>query len=219
MLLQLNHVGAVVDKSRVNHRFSLSNFVIFPTTILIMSKLNAGAFEFVPGKGFVVPQPPAQQTPPPTERPEQTEAPRPAPTISLNIGGSKPAPPPVAAAPVSQNQTKAEVKPAPVVAQTSAATSTTSKPTTPAPASKTFSTQKSKTDTTAIAQELKAVADQTVLDDLYGQSMSLAHRPINWAHLIYHGSQGASKYRFHWPCRCREEHHGWKSAIHHGYGG
>ncbi|KAF8076352.1 P-loop containing nucleoside triphosphate hydrolase protein [Lyophyllum atratum] len=135
-----------------------------------MSKLNAGAFEFVPGRGFVVPQPPVQQTPPPTERPEQTEAPRPAPTISLNIGGSKPAPPPVAAAPVSQNQTKAtDVKPAPVVAQTSAATSTTSKPTTPAPASKTFSTQKSKTDTTAIAQEVKAVADQTVLDDLYGQ--------------------------------------------------
>ncbi|KAJ7498955.1 P-loop containing nucleoside triphosphate hydrolase protein [Mycena latifolia] len=66
-----------------------------------MSKLNAAAFEFVPGRGFVVPQP-APPPPEPLERPEQTEAPRPPPTISLNIGGPKPtppAPPPAAAAP------------------------------------------------------------------------------------------------------------------------
>jgi len=137
---------------------------------LIMSKLNPGAFEFVPGKGFVAPQPPAQPPPPPTERPEQTEPPRPAPTISLNIGGSKPTPP-AAAAPVSQSQIKVEVvaKTTPASAHAPAvATSTTSKPNTPAPPSKTFTTQKAKTDTNAIAQELKAVADQTVLDDLYG---------------------------------------------------
>ncbi|KAF5387642.1 hypothetical protein D9615_000384 [Tricholomella constricta] len=136
-----------------------------------MSKLNPGAFEFVPGRGFGTPQPaPAQQPPPPTERPEQTEPPRPAPTISLNIGGSKPPPPATAAAPVSQPETKAEVKPASSSASALAdATPTTSKPSTPAPASKTFTTQKSKTDANAIAQELKTLADQAVLDDLYGK--------------------------------------------------
>ncbi|KAG6873308.1 translation termination factor GTPase eRF3 [Termitomyces sp. Mi166 len=139
-----------------------------------MSKLNAGAFEFVPGRRFTVPQAQAQAaerqpTPPPVERPEQTEAPPPPPTISLNIGGAKPTPPapiPAPSAAISEPP-KSEVKKPTVPAPT---TATTSKPSTPAPApSKTFSTQKSKTDTTAIAKEVEAVADQAVLDDLYGQ--------------------------------------------------
>ncbi|KDQ64468.1 hypothetical protein JAAARDRAFT_28098 [Jaapia argillacea MUCL 33604] len=60
-----------------------------------MSKLNKNAFEFVPGRAFRVPQPGGTITPPPQpiERPQQTEAPAPAPTISLNIGGSRPPPP------------------------------------------------------------------------------------------------------------------------------
>ncbi|KAJ7507766.1 eukaryotic polypeptide chain release factor 3 [Mycena galericulata] len=116
-----------------------------------MSKLNAGAFEFVPGRGFVAPQ--QQQVPPPQplERPEQTEAPRPPPTISLNIGGAKPTPPP---APVVQAATPPP-QPAPSAA--------------PAP-SKTFSTEKAKTDTSAIVQEVRTVADDAVLEDLYGDA-------------------------------------------------
>ncbi|KAJ7095352.1 eukaryotic polypeptide chain release factor 3 [Mycena belliarum] len=115
-----------------------------------MSKLNAAAFEFVPGRGFVPSQ--AQPPPPPPaplERPEQTEPPRPPPTISLNIGGA-PAPPPVAA-----------VAPAPAPAAPAPASSV------PAP-SKTFSTEKSKTDTSAIVQEVRTVADDSVLEDLFG---------------------------------------------------
>ncbi|KAJ7937073.1 eukaryotic polypeptide chain release factor 3 [Mycena leptocephala] len=116
-----------------------------------MSKLNAGAFEFVPGRGFVQPQAPPPP-PEPLERPEQTEAPRPAPTISLNIGGSKPTPP--AAAPAAP-----AAAPPPSVGVN---------PSAPAAPSKTFSTEKSKTDTSAIVQEVRTVADDAVLEDLYG---------------------------------------------------
>ncbi|KAG6814201.1 hypothetical protein H0H92_000878 [Tricholoma furcatifolium] len=135
-----------------------------------MSKLNAGAFEFVPGRGFSVPQPAAPKPPPPVERPEQTEAPRPAPTISLNIGGAKPvatpspAPAP-APSPAPAKPFKDETK---TSTASSPAPSAPSKPSTPAP-SKTFSMQKAKTDTATIAQEVKSAVDQAVLDDLYGQ--------------------------------------------------
>lgn len=132
-----------------------------PTT---MSKLNPGAFSFVPGRGFV-PNTPSQPPPPPVERPEQTEAPRPPPTISLNIGGSstppsQPAavpkpPPPAAEKPVAE-------APKPVAPKIV-------KPDAAAP-SKTFSTEKAKTDTSAIAAEVKALADQSTLEDLYGNS-------------------------------------------------
>ncbi|KAK0190772.1 P-loop containing nucleoside triphosphate hydrolase protein [Armillaria mellea] len=125
-----------------------------------MSRLNAGAFEFVPGRAFGAP-PPVQQPPPPppVERPEQLEAPRPPPTISLNIGGSRPSPSPSPAPPAAKRvQEKPKESPP-----------ATPKPKNdPAPPSKTFTLEKAKTDTTAIAQEVKAVADQTVLDDLYG---------------------------------------------------
>ncbi|KAF7352813.1 Eukaryotic polypeptide chain release factor 3 [Mycena venus] len=121
-----------------------------------MSKLNASAFEFVPGRGFITPQQPPPPPPEPIERPEQTEAPRPPPTISLNIGGAKPTPP-AAPAPAATAATPAAAPPAPSIVKTSTA----------AP-SKTFSTEKSKTDTTAIAQEVRTVADDAVLEDLYG---------------------------------------------------
>ncbi|KAK7061700.1 eukaryotic polypeptide chain release factor 3 [Favolaschia claudopus] len=120
-----------------------------------MSKLNASAFEFVPGRGFVAPQQPPQPPPAPLERPEQTEAPRPPPTISLNIGGAKPTPPAPAPAPAPSASAAA---PAPSVVKTSA----------PAAPSKTFSTEKSKNDTNAIAQEVRNAADDAVLEDLYG---------------------------------------------------
>ncbi|KAJ7179133.1 eukaryotic polypeptide chain release factor 3 [Mycena filopes] len=116
-----------------------------------MSKLNAGAYEFVPGRGFVAPQPVAPP-PEPLERPEQTEAPRPPPTISLNIGGAKPTPAPAAAPPPP-----AAIQPSVAINSAPAA-----------PPSKTFSTEKSKTDTSAIVQEVRTVADDAVLEDLYG---------------------------------------------------
>ncbi len=40
---------------------------------------------------------------------------------------------------------------------------------------------RAKTDTAAIAQEVAAVADQEVLDDLFGDSASsFLHRPFMW---------------------------------------
>ncbi|KAK7049546.1 translation termination factor GTPase eRF3 [Paramarasmius palmivorus] len=159
-----------------------------------MSKLNAGAFEFVPGKSFALPshlrnpqqnQPPP---PPPIERPEQTEAPRPPPTISLNIGGSKPS-----AAPVERPPQTEAPKPAPTISLNIGGSKPSAPPSQPAPsqqpakaapavsaakgkespapatgASKTFTLEKSKTDTAAVAQEVQNVADKAMLEDLYG---------------------------------------------------
>ena len=99
-----------------------------------MSKLNPGAYEFVPGKTFAIPQhqdPPQPPAPPPTTQPTQ-------PTQPL----------------VSQS-------PAPK------AKSSSVKPTT-AGSSRTFTTDKAKSDTSAIVKEVKAVADDEVLKDLYG---------------------------------------------------
>ncbi|KAI0057136.1 hypothetical protein BV25DRAFT_1831505 [Artomyces pyxidatus] len=143
-----------------------------------MSRLNAGAFEFVPGRGFKIPEQPPQPALQPVERPEQVEAPAPPPTISLNIGGSKAAAPPAAApapapatAPIlPQTQTQTQPKaPAKTVASSSAAASTPgSGASSPAPASRAFTLDRAKTDTAAIAQEVQAVADQAVLQDLFG---------------------------------------------------
>jgi hypothetical protein len=44
-------------------------------------------------------------------------------------------------------------------------------PSAPAAPSKTFSTEKSKTDTSAIVQEVRTVADDAVLEDLYGDGV------------------------------------------------
>jgi peptide chain release factor subunit 3 len=147
----------------------------------VMSKLNPGAFSFVPGKAFV---PAAQQQaasppPPPIERPAQTEAPAPAPTISLNIGGARPTPASGPAQTISLSiggSKPATPTPPPVVAP--AAPKGTPSPATNAPAttvkveastaSKTFTTDRAKTDTNAIAQEVKTAADLAVIEDLYG---------------------------------------------------
>ena len=135
-----------------------------------MSKLNAGAFSFVPGRSFIPPQPSQNPPPPPLERPEQTEVPRPAPTISLNIGGtpSSSTPAPVTpASPVAQ-----PAKPSRKSEESSNIPSQTKKTDTPVSTStkpsKTFTTERAKTDTNAIAQEVKAVADRAILEDLYG---------------------------------------------------
>ncbi|KAH6914936.1 eukaryotic polypeptide chain release factor 3 [Coprinopsis sp. MPI-PUGE-AT-0042] len=148
-----------------------------------MSKLNpnAASFSFVPGKSFAIPsqpQPPAQPAPPPIERPEQTEAPAPAPTISLNIGGSKPPAAPQPAQTISLNiggskPAAAAVQPPPSTAtpppsKPAAAKATTVKAETAGTSSKTFTTERAKTDTNAVALEVKQAADQAVLEDLFG---------------------------------------------------
>jgi peptide chain release factor subunit 3 len=135
-----------------------------------MSKLNAGAFSFVPGRSFIPPQPSQNPPPPPLERPEQTEVPRPAPTISLNIGGtpSSSTPAPVTpASPVAQfaKPSRGSEESSNIPSHTKKIdipVSTSTKP------SKTFTTERAKTDTNAIAQEVKAVADRAILEDLYG---------------------------------------------------
>jgi peptide chain release factor subunit 3 len=132
-----------------------------------MSKLNPTAFSFVPGQRFGAPQKqPQQPPPPPIERLEQIEAPLPPPTISLNIGGTS--------TPPASSQIQPTFKPPPPAAQTvfEEAKSAPLKPSKTeflAP-SKTFSLEKAKTDTNAIAQEVKTVADQAVVEDLYGNS-------------------------------------------------
>ncbi|EIN10765.1 eukaryotic polypeptide chain release factor 3 [Punctularia strigosozonata HHB-11173 SS5] len=157
-----------------------------------MSRLNAGAFEFVPGRSFKVPQAQPQAPPPqPIERPQQNEAPAPAPTISLNIGGTRPPAPitrdtpaeaPAPAPTVSLNI--GSVKPAP------AATPQPPKPKEPAPpphpvdtqkpaavsasvaapSAKTFTTDRAKTDVTAVARDVQAAADEQTLKDLFGHT-------------------------------------------------
>ncbi len=102
-----------------------------------MSKLNPGAYEFVPGKAFAIPQQPQRQDPP-----------------------QPPAPPPTAP-PVQPSLPPVSQSPAPK------AKSSSVKPTT-AGSSRTFTTDKSKSDTFAIAKEVKAVADDEILKDLYG---------------------------------------------------
>ncbi|KAI9001409.1 eukaryotic polypeptide chain release factor 3 [Trametes punicea] len=166
-----------------------------------MSKLNVNAFEFVPGQGFRVPQQqPAQQPPQPPlqpiERPPQTEAPAPAPTISLNIGGSKPSPKPTppstrapsppptislnigGSKPSSAPSTNAP-SPAPAPAASKSIPSDASSPKTfskaspvpsNAPPSKSLTLERAKTDTAAVAQDVKNAADEEVLNDLYGHT-------------------------------------------------
>lgn len=180
-----------------------------------MSRLNAGAFEFVPGKAFKSPSQQQQPPPPPIERPEQTQAPPPPPTISLNIGGAAPPAPVPAPAPV----------PVPALPTPAKATPQSSKPATPKPqttiraetagaSSKTFSSEKARTDTSTVAQDVKNAADQAILEDLYGDRMSIYSNHPCAADLIQFHSERASEHRFHWPCRCREEHDGWKHSLH-----
>ncbi|RPD67335.1 eukaryotic polypeptide chain release factor 3 [Lentinus tigrinus ALCF2SS1-7] len=153
-----------------------------------MSKLNANAFSFVPGQAFRVPQQqPAQPPPAPLERPPQTEAPAPPPTISLNIGGSKPAPPASTApsqtatvslniggskpapspapAPSAPTPAKADAPPAAEPAKPAAASTPT-----PSASSKSFTLERAKTDAATIAQDVRNAVDEEVLKDLYGHA-------------------------------------------------
>lgn len=141
-----------------------------------MSKLNIGASEFVPGRfRTFVPQAPLQPPPPgmqPIERPEQTEAPAKAPTISLSIGGSKPAAPPVAKLEPEVIPAKASVAataPKPTPAAAPAQPKITVAQPTAAQGSKTFTTERAKTDATAVHQEVHSIVDQETLKDLYGE--------------------------------------------------
>jgi peptide chain release factor subunit 3 len=127
-----------------------------------MNRLNPGAFEFIPGKGFRLPDQPDQQpqTLQPIERPEQTEAPPPPPTISLTIGGQKSLPSSLSSSSTPSPSTKhpsAKIQPKPAPPTQSST-----------PPSKTFSTERAKTDTAAVALEVQTVADREVLEDLYG---------------------------------------------------
>lgn len=125
-----------------------------------MSKLNASASTFIPGKGFVPSQPPPSPLPNPQSSQESTRpepavvsvaaSVTPAPSITLNIGGQKSTP--AAAHPPPKQPTPAVTKP-----QTSA----------------TFSLERSATDTTAIANEVRTLVNESVLKDLYGDGESI----------------------------------------------
>ena len=133
-------------------------------------KLNANAFEFKPR--FNIPQ---QAPQPPPERPaEDAPAPPPAPTISLNIGGPKPAQPaPSLAQPVPQ----------PAAPKPAAAVKPPTRPSTPPPApaaaaaaparaagqSTTFTLERAANDAAAIQREAQDLVDQETLEDLYGK--------------------------------------------------
>ena len=110
-----------------------------------MSKLNPTAFSFIPGQRFTLPQQ-VQQTLQPSE------APSPPPTISLNISTVSDPPP----SKKIDEPPKSSVK---IQKADSAATS------------KTFTTEKAKTDTTTVAQDVKTVADKAILEDLFGSSV------------------------------------------------
>jgi peptide chain release factor subunit 3 len=223
-----------------------------------MSRLNVNAFEFVPGRGFGNFKPPGQPAsapppPPPAEpieREEQEEAPRPpptislniggaprpppaqapapAPTISLNIGGSKPPAPAVAAAPTpapapAKSQPVAK-EPALATVQEKAGLSTPSGPASssasPAPPSnKTFTTERAKTDTNAIANEVMSAADKATLDELYGNGTASSLPPyMIGLHSCDRDSERTSEYRLHRARRCRQVYIRRKSALHLRHG-
>ncbi|GJJ07600.1 hypothetical protein Clacol_001803 [Clathrus columnatus] len=140
-----------------------------------MSKLNAQAFEFVPGKAFkYIPPQPTPQAPP--SEPEATPTPtsaleevsKPAAAISINIGSSKTTPNP--------QETKAETAPAEKTTDLAPApkpSESTTKPpananATATPKSKNLS-DKPKTDTDTVAMEVQQLADSETLDDLFGK--------------------------------------------------
>jgi peptide chain release factor subunit 3 len=167
-----------------------------------MSKLNVNAFAFVPGQGFMPPskQQPSQPSDTPSqpldtpsqpldtpsqpldtpsqplqhiERPERTEPLRSAPTISINIGNSKP------------HQAAAETPPEPVVvkpkpketaapatlppSKATPISSTDASSTAPVIKSYNFTSEKSKTDTDAIVQEVHKTVDSETIGDLFGK--------------------------------------------------
>jgi len=123
-----------------------------------MSKLNPGAFSFVPGGRPALSQPDQPQLTP-IERPEQTEAPRPPPTLTI---GRAPAPAPAAptSAPAPEQVAAPPAqKPAPAVKISKAEGGT-----------KAFTAERAKTDVSAVARDVQAAADAEVIKELYGQS-------------------------------------------------
>ena len=182
-----------------------------------MSRLNAGAFEFVPGRSFKTP---TQPPPEPAPQPVQPSLPSldsigPPQTISLNIGGPKPTPP---ATPVSQKPQPQQIpppksqNPTPKTAASPAPSATTTElppPSSNATSSKTFTLEKAKTDTTAIVNELHAVADQDTLKDLFGDGTFCRCLSPICLTSNYACSQGAPQHRLHWSRRRRKEHHWW----------
>ena len=156
-----------------------------------MSKLNAGAFEFVPGKTYRMAHQPPQSSSPmqsilapsPAEDLPLTQASH-SPSINkLSVGGSKPSPP-VAPTPILNSRDGSVVSVAPETpehlgdsnVQTSTATplmtSHANSPAPPVSSNRVFTTDKAKTDTSTIAKEVQAVADSEVLKDLYGDGMA-----------------------------------------------
>ncbi|KAB5594287.1 Eukaryotic peptide chain release factor GTP-binding subunit [Ceratobasidium theobromae] len=166
-----------------------------------MSGLNPGAFEFVPGQAFrftrpgaPATQPPADQQaqpPAPVERPERAEAPQPAPTISLNIGGSRPSAPAPAAAPAAtQVQT-----PVPASAPKAAPPTTKEKdPASARPKDKfNFTADKSKTTVDGVLQEQQALVDEDTLKDLYGDSAAVDPNVKQHLNVVFIGHVDAGK--------------------------
>ncbi|TDL29191.1 hypothetical protein BD410DRAFT_735962 [Rickenella mellea] len=135
------------------------------------TRLNAGAFEFVPGRGFVASQAPQGPSLQPLERPEQTEAPAPPPTITLNIGGSRPSIPPPATPP-SRATPSPVPPPAPATHQPppEPVISTPARVTPAAAPARSFTMERAATDSTAITQDVHAVADRETLQDLFGDT-------------------------------------------------
>jgi len=170
-----------------------------------MTGLNPGAFEFVPGQAFRIPRPAAQAPPPPAqpiERPEQTEAPRPAPTISLNIGGARPPPAP-AAAPTPPPPVAAPV-PAPVVpAQAQASIPAVPAQAAPVPAREAasprpkekfnFTADKAKTNVDAVLKDAQENVDEETLKDLYGDSAAVDPNVKQHLNIVFIGHVDAGK--------------------------
>jgi len=145
------------------------------------SNLNAGASEFVPGRFNRN----IQQVPLPA--PPQQPAPLRPSTISLSIGGTKPTsvtPPPPSSTPQATFQTTLTPPKIPTPKP-----QTTLKIETAGTASKSFSTEKAKTDTSTVASDVKNAADLAVIEDLYGDraSIFIQSSPLSLVYAI--GSQ------------------------------
>lgn len=144
-----------------------------------MSGLNYKATEFVPGQFKYTPPVAAIPRPPePVARAELETAPPPAPTITLNIGGSKPAQPPPASEDVSVNPSSAASQPSAPSKPPAPSAQAAPKPkstvasgtSTPTPQNKTFTTERAKTDADKVLHDAKVAADQETLKDLFGDS-------------------------------------------------
>jgi len=125
-----------------------------------MSKLNPGAFSFVPGGRSIFAQPEQPQLQP-IERPEPTEAPKPPPTLTIGRAPA-PAPAPVAVAAPASASEPVSAPPAPKPASTVKISK--------AEGTKAFTAERAKTDVSAVARDVQAAADAEVIKELYGQS-------------------------------------------------